>query len=413
MPTIAPFKAYRYNEDKIRKFDDVLAPPYDVISKEQQEALYKKSPYNFVRLDFKKQADASSGNVYDAAARELEQWISSGVFRREDRDSIYVYVQTYKNQEGKKKKRVGFFALMEIDQKKVRKHEKTLTGPKVDRAALLERLRANMSPIFGLFEDPGKKVHAQVLSTAAKEKPIVDVTIDGVKHELYVENDPKRLDAIRKAIDKKPMYIADGHHRFEVSSQYREKHSDLSTPEGKGGRYVLTYLCASDHNDLTIYPTHRALKLDGDWARRMQSIVKASFKYKLVPSHAAMMKALDRPSKAPLLGVAWKEGEKGKIYFSILAPKKPTKDLDVMLADRLVIRPLTGEDTAGSGRIKYSRDAAEAFGWLKKGQSDLVIFLAKMPIKEIIRVSDAGVNLPQKSTYFYPKLLSGLVFYKF
>jgi len=414
MPTIRPFKAFRYNPKKVRSFDAVLAPPYDVISKEQQEKLYKKSPYNFVRLDFKKQSDTDGGNVYDAAAHQLESWIDEGVFMREDADSIYVYVQTYKNQEGKTRKRIGFLTLMEIDSKKVKKHEKTLTGPKVDRAALLERLRANMSPIFGLFEDPGKKIHSEISASAKRRKPVVDVMIDGVRHELYVESDPKCLEKIRKTIDKRPMYIADGHHRFEVSSQYHSKHADLSTPEGRGGRFVLTYLCASEHNDLTIFPTHRAMKLDGDWAKKLQKIIEAHFKYTCVPSFAAMMKTLDRSGgrgSAPLLGIAWKEGSKQ--YFSVLSPKKKTKDLDVMLADKLVIRPLIGEDVAGSGRIRYARDGAEAFKWVKAGEAQACVFLAKMPIQSIIRVSDAGVNLPQKSTYFYPKLLSGLVFYKF
>lgn len=410
MPEIIPFKAYRYNMQRFKSLADVLSPPYDVISAKEQEELYKKNPYNFVRLDLKKNGGGES--VYEAAARELNDWIKRGIFVPEQKSALYVYVQIYKNQAGKESRRVGLLALMKIDAKKVRKHEHTLAGPKADRMALMEHVQANMSPIFGFFEDAGKKVHNELLGSAKKgRKPEIDVTIAGVRHMLYVETDPARQKRITAALKPKPMYIADGHHRFEVSSQYALKNGK----ENKAARYVLTYLCSAEHNDMTIYPTHRVLSLgEASWRGIFERAVHDNFESKEWPNLGKLTAFLEKESqKSVVMGAALKEG-RGITRFLSLKVKKKTKDLDVMVAGKLLIEPLLeGEEVQHSKKIRYTRDAQEALTWVDSGESDLAIFLPKMPIQQIVRVSDAGINLPQKSTYFYPKLLSGLLIYKF
>ncbi len=410
MPQIKPFRGYRYSPARVPDMAEVLAPPYDVISPKQQEALYNKSPYNFVRVDFKKKEGGE--DAYEAARRELDGWIAKGVMAREGKEALYVYVQTYKNLLGKKAKRIGFISLMKLDPRKVKRHEHTLSGPKVDRAKLLGTLGANLSPIFGFFEDKNRKVHSLLLA-AARGKPAVDVTIDGVRNELYVEGDAKRITQIQKLLAPKSMYIADGHHRFEVSLKHAEEERRRKSPNAESAQYVMTYLCATGHNDLTIYPTHRALHIENGSLRGLEGIIGRSFTVREKASLDSLLKDLEDPKKGKVkLGIAARAGAKKR--FLVLEPKAAKGELDVILADRKLIRPLLeGEEVAQSDRVRYSRDAGDIRKWLDSGEAQVGIFLSHLPVSEVIRVSDKGIFLPQKSTYFYPKLLSGLVFYKF
>ena len=414
MPEIRPFRGYRYNPDRIPDMTEVLAPPYDVISPAQQEALYAKSPYNFVRVDFKKKE--ASADVYEAARRELDGWIRKGVFCRDAEEAIYAYLQDYRDLMGKKARRAGFISLMKLDPRKVKRHEHTLTGPKEDRSKLLETLRANLSPIFGFFEDPGRKIHSLLLESL-RQKPVVDVGIDGVRHRLYKESDPGRIGRIRRLLGPKSMYIADGHHRFEVALAFARRESAKHSPLAEAASWVMTYLCAAEHNDLTIYPTHRAVRLANGFGDSLSTLLARSFTAREKPSLSSLLRGLEESAGGKArLGVALKPAGSGRAAkrFLVLEPKKKTGALDVVLADQKLIRPLLrGEEVARSSRVRYSRDPREVVRWMKSGEANLGIFLSRIPVSEVIRVSDEGVFLPQKSTYFYPKLLSGLVFYKF
>lgn len=407
MPQIKPFAGYRYSPRLIPDMAKVLAPPYDVISPVQREALYGKSPYNFVRVDFKKKEGVE--DAYGAAKRELDGWIDKGVMAHEGSEALYIYVQTYKNLFGKKARRVGFISLMKLDPRKVKRHERTLSGPKIDRAKILGTLGANLSPIFGFFEDKNRKIHS-LLSAAACGKPAVDVTIDGVRNELFVETDPSRIRAIQTLIGPKPMYIADGHHRFEVSLRHAEEERRTKSPHAEAASYVMTYLCAAEHNDLTIYPTHRALRVRDGMLKSFERVIDRSFKARKKTSLNAVLKELAKTKKV-LLGVAL--SGRRPVYL-VLEPKAARGELNVVLADRELVRPLLqGEEVAQSSRVRYSRDPGDVRKWLASGEAQVGIFLSPLAVSEVIRVSDKGVFLPQKSTYFYPKLLSGLVFYKF
>lgn len=406
MPQILPFHGYRYNPAKINKFDDVLTPPYDVISQKEQEALYHKSPYNFVRVDLSKKVTGQ--DAYQAAADEINRWADEGVLKRDAAPTIYVYAQNYKSLTGKPATRVGFISLMKIDLKKVKKHEHTLAGPKVDRTNLMETLRAQLSPIFGMFRDPKGSAHAELKKIEkSKPAPAIDVTVSGVRHRFFPVTDAKTIAKIAKAVGPQNMYIADGHHRFEVACEYYKRHAkDASLPQ-KG--VVLTYLCDAFRNDFTIYPTHRILKgLAGDWRGTIEKVTAKHFKIEKIGSLRALVAAIEKKPKGGLtIGLVI-----GKEYRK-LTLKAKTRDLDVTVLQKLLISKLLGEEVAKSDKIRFTRDPQEADAAVRKEGADAAFILPYMPVSEMMRVSDLGIKLPQKSTYFYPKLLSGLVVYKF
>jgi uncharacterized protein (DUF1015 family) len=403
MPQILPFRGYRYNPARIKKYDDVLSPPYDVISQKEQEALYAKSPYNFVRVDLSKKVTGQ--DAYRATAAEIERWVAGQVLKQDSSSSIYVYAQDYKNLAGKPAARVGFISLMKIDAKKVKKHEHTLAGPKVDRTALMETVKAQLSPIFGMFRDPKGAAHAE-LKRLAKAKPAIDVTVAGVRHRFYPVTDAKAIAKISKSVGVQNMYIADGHHRFEVATEYYKRHPKNGV-NGKG--VVLTYLCDAFRNDFTIYPTHRILKgLEGNWQETIEKTVAKYFEAERAGSLQALVASIEKKPKGGLtLGLVL-----GKDYRK-LTLKAKTRDLDVTVLQKLLISKLLGEEVAKSDKIRFTRDPKEADAAVRKEGADAAFILPYMPVSEMMRVSDLGVKLPQKSTYFYPKLLSGLVVYKF
>ncbi|MFT5207911.1 MAG: hypothetical protein ACI9CF_001672 [Candidatus Omnitrophota bacterium] len=401
MPEIKPFKAYRYNKAIVKNFNNVLTPPYDVISAEDQIKLYKKSPYNFVRIDLRKKTKAQ--DPYTGAQKQLKQWLKKGVFESESEESIYVYIQDYKNLDGKKAKRIGFLSLMKIKPTKVKKHEYTLSGPKKDRMKLLGAMGSQLSPIMGLFQDKPGKVN-QVLKKSLKKKCAIDVTLSGVRHRIIVEKNPTNIAKICELMRDKNMYIADGHHRFEVTNSFR-----LANPQLKKAAYMMTYFCDGSNNDFTIYPTHRVLNdLGKGWTDKFVKCAMRDFVVNEFKSLAALEAAMSTAPKGKVNIGCYT----GKAYLN-LTTKKTTKDLDTTVLHKKFILPLLGEEVAVSKRIQFTRDAKEASTKVKQKKADIAFFLSKMPVSEMIRISDEGVKLPQKSTYFYPKLLSGIALYKF
>ncbi len=417
MPTIKPFRAWRYDGGKVRDFSAVTAPPYDVISREEQESLYRRNPHNVIRLELAKEAsgDTATHNKYSRAASTLDEWKSSGVLVHDKVPALYVYVQDYK-EEGKAKRRLGFFAAMELDEKAVLKHENTLAGPKVDRLSLIKATRTNLSPIFGLFED-AKGLVNKSLAGAAKQKPVADAMHDGVRHRLYIERRPRVIDAVRRVLKPKPMFIADGHHRFEVACQYR----DLRRAENGHGdgayNYVMTYFADVAHNPFKIFPTHRLVKSPGDPLPALGRLGKLE----KVKSLADVLKRLDK-NRVETKDKAYQFGVYGrKTGFHILtldktnAPKRsagPVDALDVSALHEHVIAPVFGvRRIARSEKIDFSRDAKAAVKKVDEGKFDTALFLRPTSLKEMIVASKKGLKMPQKSTYFWPKLITGLVFH--
>ncbi len=406
MPEIKAFRGWRYNAALIKNLTKVYAPPYDVISKKEQEALYKKNPYNVVRLELGQSTpyDHPKNNIYTRAADFLKRWISLRVLTQDEIPAIYVYRQDYEREV-----RVGFLAAMKLDDRWVMKHENTLVAPKKDRLELIKNVRTNLSPIFGLFEDKKGSVQ-RFLKSAMEFPPAVDVTMDRIRHRLYLEQRPDQIAAICRAIKNLPMLIADGHHRFEVACQYRQWMQNGAGAQAPWN-YAMVYFSDYAHNPFTIWPTHRLVNIG---KRNVAQILKTRGVLRKVSNLKSVLSAL---KKSYSFGVYTKKDgffifTLDKKFYSQIK-KNPVDILDVAVLHSLLLKPCFGiEKIEKSKQIDFTRSAEEAVARVKKGEFQAAFFLKATSLDEMVRASKAGLKMPQKSTYFYPKLLSGLVFHK-
>lgn len=420
MPEIKAFRAWRYNPSKIKQASRVVAPPYDVISPAEQERLYHADPHNVIRLELGKKTakDSETDNCYTRAASQMAEWKSKDVLIRESSPALYIYEQDY-TEEGKKKKRLGFYAAMKLDEKAVLKHENTLTGPKEDRLKLLKEVRTNLSPIFGLYEDKKGAVQA-ALKKSLKKPPLMDASVAGVRHRLYLETDAAVIKKVVSGMKSKPMFIADGHHRFEVACQYRNWMQAQSNGGARPWEYVLTYFSDCLHNPFKIFPTHRLIKLrEKDFLRKLGRIgtLKKAKNLRAVLSALSQYRS-ETKDKAYTYGFySKKEG-----FWLLTMDKKtastiqknPVDALDVAVLHKKILEPCFDiRAVERSEAIDFTRDAEEAVKKVKDGAYDLAAFLRPTSLTEMLVVSKKGLKMPQKSTYFYPKLLTGLVFHGF
>ncbi|MDP3014798.1 MAG: DUF1015 domain-containing protein, partial [Candidatus Subteraquimicrobiales bacterium] len=267
MTQIKAFPATIYNQEKVKSLDKVFCPPYDIISQEDQEFYYQLHPQNFIRLILNKKeaSDDSSSNRYTRAKKTFENWQEEQVLVKDKQDCLYFYLQEYLWR-GEKRKRMGFIALMRLEEeaeKKIFPHEKTHLGPKEDRLELLKNVRANLSPIFVLFSDKEKNIVRVWSEKLCQEKPFIDSTDkDKVNHKLWRVYDGKLVNRIVADMRDKSIFIADGHHRYEVALEFRRQMiAQKGSSTGKEDfNYVLTYFTNLDSKDLLILPTHRLVK---------------------------------------------------------------------------------------------------------------------------------------------------------
>ncbi len=415
MPEIKPFRAWRYNTPKVKNLSLVVAPPYDVISKEEQARLYEASPYNVIRMELGKDipGDTLAENRYTRAKNFLSTLKSEGALAQDDVPSIYVYLQDYE-EEGKKKSRAGFFAAMKLDEKAVLKHENTLTGPKEDRLHLLKAVRTNLSPIFGLFEDTGSV--QTMLKPATRKAPVLDVQVAGVRHRLYLEQRPDVLKKVAAKMKSKPMFIADGHHRFEVACQFKKW---MTGQGGEDWNYVLTYFSDCRHNPFKIFPTHRLIRFKQDLPATLAKIGTVTQGRNL----GDVLETLEdcrEEAKDKNYRFAFYSSKHGFQLVTLdkkvaaKVGKDPVSKLDVAVLHDKILAPHFGITAIEkSEAIDFTRDAKEAQSKVQSGEFDAAVFLRPTSLDEMLVVSKKGLKMPQKSTYFYPKLLTGLVFYSF
>jgi uncharacterized protein (DUF1015 family) len=423
MPQIRGFRAWRYNNKIVTDVSKVVAPPYDVISKKAQDEYYRRHPFNVIRLILgKKESSKNKVDWYSTAQKHLSEWQSKGILQQDPLPSLYVYIQDY--EDGNiQKRRTGFIAAMNLDTGSVLKHENTLAAPKKDRLTLLKKVRTNLSPIFGLYEDRPNDI-GKLFGSALKEKPVVDVTFEGVHHRLYKESRPKIVKSVSQKMKTKPMFIADGHHRFEVACQFQEL-MRRRVPKDKQAawNYVMTYFSDCVHNPFKIYPTHRLLRYPKSSKIDLLGALAQKGILKKVRSLSEILTFLEHPrsqevssSKMYSFGIYTKK--KG-FYLLHLNPKSlkftknnPVEKLDVSVLHRMIIEPCFGiKAIAKSEAIDFTRDPKTACQSVDVGYFDTALFLRPTSLSEMIEVSKRGLKMPQKSTYFYPKLLTGLTFH--
>ncbi len=418
---IEPFRALLYDPARVGDLARVVAPPYDLIGATRQQQLYERSPYNVVRLELGRDPDR-----YSAAARTLAQWLRDGILKRAHRPAIYLYTQTFETS-GRRLKRGGFIArirLEEFGRGRILPHERTFAAAKEDRLRLLTATRTNVSPIFGLYagEHPElDRLRARLLERA----PLIDIVDDlRIRNELRTIEEPAEIAIIQRELASPRVLIADGHHRYETALNYRRaRRAERDSAAVEPYDYTMMTLVACADEGLVILPTHRIVKrLSPEALAGFQSNVRSAFDVEEFDDDVAMRARVTAAGRGAL-GVAL-AGQPRPMLLRLrhraalesalpdVAPE--VRDLDVSILHALVLDRLlrlTPDEIRAGGAIEYTTDADAALGAVREGRAAAALLMNPPSIRDVEAVCDAGATMPEKSTYFYPKLLTGLVMY--
>jgi uncharacterized protein (DUF1015 family) len=436
MPAIAPFRAVRYDTGRTGPLSQVIAPPYDVINPEQRETLANRSPYNVVHLILEKdrQGDGPGNDKYVRSAKAWNEWRAGGALRTDPTPAIYPLEQTFTAPDGRQLTRRGVMVacrLHRFDEGPVRPHEKTLAAPKADRLKLIQAVKANLSPIFGLYPDE-RGEGAGLMGKMMRAVPLAEAdSDDGVHHRLWRAEDPALIDGFRKALAEQSVFIADGHHRYETALAYQDLlDKERSHPANGGHRYILMFLCAMGDPGLVIFPTHRLLfGLQHFKVAEMLPILEGFFDIETLKEDVrsptgrawAISKLAEHGGKHTAFLMVTAEDKKGRILqlrddaelTRTGVPKsETTRALDVSVLHGLVFQhllSLSPKSQENQENLKYVKDAGEAVSQVLSGQFQVGFLLNPTPMWQVRAVGEAGETMPQKSTFFYPKLASGLV----
>lgn len=425
MPKIKPFRAFIYNQDKIKDLSSVVCPPYDVISKVKQDYYHALNPYNFIRILLGK--DITGEDKYIRAAKLFKDWIKDDILIQEQVPAVYFYSQEY-SLKGQRKIRLGFIALLHLGDKKSSAfaHENTRLEPKEDRLRLLRRVKANLSPIFIVFTDKKRIIQRTFQQQIKDVKPSINIIDDDkTVHKLWRVDSPDILNKIQQDILKEDVFIADGHHRYEVASAYRDemmKKPDKLTLD-EPFNYLLTYFTSTNSQGLSILPIHRLVKLGKDFDM-------PSFKNKLLKNFDVeeikdkirfffLMEKASCAGKEHVLGM-YKDNRyyllrlKNIKLLDKMIIDKPAqyRALDVSVLNYAVLKDVLDIALDDKERVYFYHDPDELISEVDKSSSCVAFFLNPVKIEQIISLALTGEKMPPKSTFFYPKVLSGLVINK-
>lgn len=425
MAEIAPFRALRFDPARVGDVAACLAPPYDVIDEKRRAALEAGHARNVVRLDLPRgEGDAR----YAAGAAALDAWIQDGTLREDERPGIYWYEQTFVHRGAAGERtyvRSGFIARLRLSpfaERVVLPHEHTLSGPKLDRWKLIRATRAHFSQVFTLYRDPAGEVEA-TLRPGAGAAPAVDVTTpDGVRHRLWIVADEARLARAAAAMRGKQVMIADGHHRYETMLALRDELRPAGVAPGRAtADWGSVFFARAEDPGLLVLPTHRLVKdLPVEKLDRLPEAVTRWFDV-----------AEDATADAAALGARLvREGE-ARVTFAVRRPGRPQtlwlrlrrdadlaalgppalRGLDVTVLHGLILGPLLGIDAAAMARqayLGYTHDLPEALARVESGEFQAGFLMNATKVDQVLGACEAGFVLPQKSTYFQPKLATGL-----
>ncbi len=418
-PRIAPFRALTYDADRAGRLETLIAPPYDLIDQRRQDELYARSPYNVVRLELNRAADP-----YASAAAELAAWRADGILKPAARPALYHYTQTFEL-DGRGLTRTGLFARIRLDEFStgtILPHERTFPKAKEDRLRLLEATRANLSPIFGLYP-AGDGALANLLDETARRMPDFAARDDlGVRNEVRAIADAGAIGIIQKALADARILIADGHHRYETALEYRRRRraAEPGTADARGFDYVMIALVRFDDPGLVILPTHRvARRLDAVAAGAFDERAGAAFAVEKI-THADALRAAVAEAGRGALGVALKGGgfrlirlrDRAALNAALPDSPPPVRELDVAILHALVFDRIFGlkpDAIRAGGNLEYTIDAKGALAAVDSGAADGAFLMAPPTVADVEKVCASGATMPEKSTYFHPKLATGLL----
>jgi uncharacterized protein (DUF1015 family) len=410
---IEPLRALHYDLDKTGGLQQVLAPPYDVIDAEQRAELEARSPYNVVRIDL-----PVGDEPYAEAARVLNDWREQGVVVQDDTPALWAVEQDYTGPDGQRRTRRGFLARVRVEHYgagRIRPHERTHPGPKEDRLRLTRTTQANLSPIFSLFSDPEGAAWTALESHRAAE-PWAQVTDDdGTVNRMWRIEAPEAIEAVKQTLDSAELLIADGHHRYETARVY----ADEIGGEGPH-RYVLMCLVALEDPGLTVFPTHRLLRgLRPDQHETLANALKRDFDIERLQSTDQLAPAYGDRVRFGYIDAHFRQPFMLTLKDPAIADRalpdhaEPYRRLDTAVLEALILKgalAMTDEDIDELNGLGYARDFDDALHLVKTAEYDAAFFMAPTPVKQVQAVAETGESMPPKSTYFFPKVPTGLVF---
>ncbi|MDD5397944.1 MAG: DUF1015 domain-containing protein [Dehalococcoidia bacterium] len=423
MAEISEFRGVRYNPAKVQYMQNIICPPYDVISAQEQKSLYEKNKYNMVRLEFglEQEGDNERSNRYIRARDEFNRWLKDNVLIQDQVPNYYVHEHSFEIGEAKKK-RLELFACVRLEpweNKIVVPHEFTMAKAKADRLDLMKACSAGFSPIFGLYEDPGGKIN-QLVVNRVKANPTYNFQIGTDYHRFWAVNEPEFVQRVSHFLIPKPIYIADGHHRYETALAYREYRRELD-PNGSGNEaynFVMMALVSFSDPGIVILPIHRLV-------RAIPKETIAKFKkdlpdyFEVREASAANMSLAAAAGSIRIYGL-----EPGQVLGLTLLPGIKVNDflkqkhseaygrLDVSAVQHIICEKLLGLPPGDSDNLAYTPSGESACRMVDNSQFQFAILLDPIPAKTIKAVADSNDRLPRKSTFFYPKLPSGLVIFR-
>ena len=414
MAEIEPLRALRYELGRTGGLQSVLAPPYDVIDDEQREALEARSPFNVVRIDLPRAA----GDPYAHAAELLAAWRAEGALVRDEQPAMWPVEQDYTGPDGRARTRRGLLARVRIEDYgpgRIRPHERTHPGPKEDRLRLTRATRANLSPIFSLYSDPTGRAWEALSSSIDGALWAETTDDDGTVNRVWRVEDREAIDAVKQAVGGAELLIADGHHRYETARVYAEEVG------GEGAhRYVLMCLVALEDPGLTVFPTHRLVRgLRPDQHETLANAIRRDFAVEPLADASALTPAVGdgvrigyidahfrRPFMLTLKDVAVSDA-------ALQGHAEPYRRLDTAVLEALILKGalgMTDDDIDHLRGLGYARDHHQALELVQAAQYDAAFFMAPTPIERVQAVAAAGESMPPKSTYFYPKVPTGILF---
>jgi uncharacterized protein (DUF1015 family) len=417
MIELRPFRAIHYDPARV-DLADVIAPPYDVIDDRTLERLYARSPHNVVRLILNRSADR-----YGAAASELAAWRRGGVLAQDPTPSLYYYVQDFRLPDGSDRQRSGLIAAVRLEPfsaGNILPHERTFASAKADRLKLMTACRANLSAIFGVYPH-GVETVAPAREHAAQRPPWIDVTADGERHRVWRISDAETIAQLLGRLRTITVFIADGHHRYETALTYRDRRRSAGDEDSDAPHnFVMMYLCAMDDPGLVILPTHRVWggPLPAEWGARIAEHFEVD---PTDPSGSPTRDGVDgQPGNVALRtrdggALLRLRGSGLAAVDRVLAGMHPViRHLDVTILDAFLLGHVLGIDCARAGQdgaLTYTHDEREAVEAVARGAATAAFLVRAPRMAEVEAACLAGQTMPQKSTYFFPKLQTGLVFH--
>ncbi|MBV9818904.1 MAG: DUF1015 domain-containing protein [Solirubrobacterales bacterium] len=412
MAEIQPLHALRYDPARTGGLQDVVAPPYDVIDPEQRAALVQRSPYNVVAIDLPEGGE----DRYEHAAERLAWWRDEAVVVDDGAPTMWTLEQEYVGPDGRRRTRQGLFARVRVEQYgegRIRPHERTHPGPRKDRLRLTRATRANLSPIFSLYSDPDRRAFAAL--SAAAEPWAETVDDDGTINRLARCDDAGAMETAQATLAAAELLIADGHHRYETARVY----ADEIGGEGPH-RYVLMCLVALQDPGLTVFATHRLVSdLGAERRRALADALRAAFDVEPLPDTAALAPPADDALRIGYLSaddrrpVMLTLRDRAITDAALAEHAPPYRRLDTAVLEALILREalgMTEDDIDELNGLGYARDLPEAVALVSDATYDAAFFMAPTPIERVHEVAAAGESMPPKSTYFFPKVPTGLLF---